>query len=187
MTRARDALSMHHMAALATVAAAFGVVALFNQTLSDISRSLFGFYGAMLFGGLFQTPGILAYALIQRRWVAFAAQNLFGIAQLALGNPLGLLVLTFTFAEAVAQELVLHQVPRRLAGDWRIWAAAGVASSFGAQIPNYILFGLYEMAWWATILPIVVVGIPSSVVFPVAICLAIRRLLPPGIRDRLAG
>ena len=186
-TSTPEAFSLHRMAAIATIAAAFGVVALFNQTLTDLARGLFGFYGAMVFGGLFQCPGILAYALIQRRWVAFAAQNLFGLAQLALGNPLGLLVLSFTFAEAVAQEAVLRPTPTRLAGDWRIWALAGIASWFAAQIPNYFLFGLGDMPLWAWLLPIIVVGIPSSVIFPVAICTTARRILPASIRERLSG
>ena len=165
--------------AIATIAAAFAVVALFNQILTDLARGLFGFYGSMVFTGVFQTPGILAYCLLRRRWAAFTTQNLFGFGQIALGNPAGFLVFWFTFAEAAAQELVLRAVPLRAARTWPVFAIAGVASFIGAQIPNYLIYGLGEMAWWTWLLPMLLVGIPSSILFPTTICLATKRALPP--------
>ena len=60
---------------IATIAEAFAVVALFNQVLNDLARSVLAFYGGMAFTGLFQTPGLLALALLGRRWTAFATQN----------------------------------------------------------------------------------------------------------------
>src|SRR5947207_928413 len=75
--------NLHQLVAMATIAGAFAVVALFNQTMTDLARSLLGLYGGMVFGGLFQVPGVLAHALLRRRWVAFTTQNLFGIVQVA--------------------------------------------------------------------------------------------------------
>lgn len=170
---------------MATIAAAFAVVALFNQALTDVARAAFGFYGAMLFGGLFQTPGILAYALIGRRGTAFITQNVFGLMQLAMGNPAGFVVLWFTFAEALGQEAFLLTTPKRAYDRPWVWGGAGVASWLAAQVPNYFLFGLGEMPLWSWLLPIIVVGIPVSILTPIVIILAVRRTLPLPLAERL--
>lgn len=166
---------------VAVVAAAFGTLALFYGVLSRIAGQVLGLYGGYLVGGLFHAPGIcLAYAL-RKPWVAFVTQNLFGVTQLLFGNPDGAIVLWFTFFESLAQELIFFPF-RGQSHSLLTVGVAGAASLWAAQIPTYFIYSFHSMPTLAWLLPIVAVGMPSSVAFCVGLAIASRRLL---LRTRL--
>lgn len=187
MTADRLLFKTPQIVTIATISAAFAIVAIFGQAATDLSRAVFGFYGAMVFGGLFQVPGILAHTLLRKRWTALTTQVLFGVVQILLGSVAGFIVLWFTLSEGIFQELFFRAVPLRRADQTLVIAGAGIASWVGAQIPNYFLFGFQQMSVWAWLLPIVVVGIPSSVLFPVAIVTGVKRALTYGMVARLSA
>lgn len=174
-----DRYSVSDLVQMAIIAAIFGAIAIYNMVILEFLRlGALGLYGGMLVGGLFNVPGIMAYGLIRKKGVAFITQNLFGFAQLLFGNPIGFVVLWFTFAEAVGQELVFALFRYRRAGDWRVWAVAGIASAIGAQIPNYIIYGFGGMPLWSWLLPLLVTGIPSAIILPIILTKAVLRIVP---------
>jgi ABC-type thiamin/hydroxymethylpyrimidine transport system permease subunit len=170
----RDHLTVVDLVLIAMIAAAFGAIGLHLLLFTEALRFSFGFYGSMITGGLFQVPGILAGALVRKRWAAFMAQNLFGVTQFLLGVPVGLLVLGFTASEAIGQEVVFRAFRRHM-GDWRVWGLAAAGSWICAQVPNYAFYGLGRMAWWSTMGPILIVGIPSSIFFCTFLTAAVVR------------
>jgi ABC-type thiamin/hydroxymethylpyrimidine transport system permease subunit len=158
----------------ATIAAAFAALAVEFALVQESLRLTLGFYGGMITAGVWQSPGVLAAALVRKRWAAFIAQNLFGVAQLLLGVTYGLAVVAFTLSEAIGQEIVFRVFPHRT-GDWRVWALAGAVSAVCAQVPNYLFYGLARMPLWSTLGSILVISVPSAVVFTVAIVSVIVR------------
>lgn len=183
--RRPSAWSAAELAVMAVVAAVFGVISLFNQAITDVARIVLGFYAAMVFSGLFLVPGLLAYALIGRRGAAFVTQNAYGVVQVLLGNPVGVIVLWFTFAQALAQELALLPFGRSGRDRPIVWAVGGIAGAFAAQVPNYIFFGLGDLTLWAWLGPFLAVGLPSSVLVPWLIIRATRASLPANLRHLL--
>ncbi len=163
---------------IAIIAAVFGVIGVYNQLITNLLIIPFGFYGGMIVGGLFQTPGIMAYAIMKKKGASFVTQNLFGIAQLLFGNPFGFLLLLFTFSQSLGQELTFFCSKYKRAGDWKMWALAGAVSWIFAQVPNYALYGFGDMAWWSWLIPLIVVGIPSSILFPTLLTKAVLKIVP---------
>jgi ABC-type thiamin/hydroxymethylpyrimidine transport system permease subunit len=158
----------------ATIAAAFAALAVEFALVQESLRLTLGFYGGMVTAGVWQSPGILSAALVRKRWAAFIAQNLFGVAQLLLGVTYGVAVVAFTLSEAIGQEAVLRAFPNRTA-DWRVWALAGAVSVVCAQVPNYLFYGLAQMPMWSTVGSILFVSVPSAIVCTIVIVSLIVR------------
>lgn len=171
-------LSMTDCVTIATIGAAFGVIAVLNEPIVHLMSAILGPYAGMALVGLFHTPGIIAFRLIGKPWAAFTCQNLFGIVQVLLGNPSGFVTLWFTSFESVGQEAVFRVLPRRLALGFTGLCAAGIASLTIALIPEYFIYGLENLAWWAWLAPKLAVGIPSVLIFAYGLSAAAIALAP---------
>ena len=180
-----DRFSITDITLMSIIAAAFGALAVYNQILTDLLRSVAGFYGGMIVAGIFPTAGIMAYALIRKRWVAFITMNVMGIAQILFGNPIGFLVLWFTVAHGIGQELALFlfKYPKT-GGDWRVWALTGMASMLVVQIPNVAIFGVGAMPLTSFVVPLVLIALPSSAILPAVLTQAVVKIVPSGLLRR---
>jgi ABC-type thiamin/hydroxymethylpyrimidine transport system permease subunit len=174
-----DRMAVGDFVRIASIAAIFGVIGANFGLVQETLRIVFGFYGAMITAGLWQAPGIVAMALTRKKWTPFVTQNLFGVTQFLVGAPLGLLTLAFTMSEAIGQELVFRLAPRHKWNDWRVWSAAGAVSMLCAHIPNYFFLGLGKMPLWSWLVAILLVSVPSAIILPTLLTLAVVR----GIRQ----
>ncbi len=166
-----DRFTTFDMIVMAVCAAAFGAAALFITLLDHAATQVFGLYGGYLAAGLLNAPGITGAYVIRKRGTAFITQNLFGLAQLAFGNPYGASLLWYTLAESIGQELVLAVFLYRRWGNVTL-AICGIVSFAAAQVPTYVLFGFGAMPVWSWLAPMALAGAPSAAVC----CLILPRL-----------